>query len=222
MIYEPSCLIVGTRGRSLNGIQGLLPGSVSKYCLQNSPVPVIVVKPTSKREKKKRKRRADPSRRSYMEILEKSGARGSRVLDTVEHEKSAGAAEDEASQQEAEAVARAIGLPADYSVSRTSKKRDDSADGGSLSRISTGRSDYTSGPDSPSPTGPMSPDRSSFGAQSPEVERLDSPSESSDESGERGKGREGSPKPAEDSKPKEGDLNLALSTAELKIGKDIV
>ncbi|KZF22733.1 adenine nucleotide alpha hydrolases-like protein, partial [Xylona heveae TC161] len=50
-IYEPAMLIVGTRGRSLGGIQGLLPGSVSKYCLQHSPVPVIVVRPSSKREK---------------------------------------------------------------------------------------------------------------------------------------------------------------------------
>lgn len=44
-IYAPACLIVGTRGKSLGGIQGLLPGSVSKYCLQNSPVPVVVVRP---------------------------------------------------------------------------------------------------------------------------------------------------------------------------------
>ncbi|KAF8466405.1 hypothetical protein BDZ91DRAFT_629105, partial [Kalaharituber pfeilii] len=71
-IYEPVILIVGTRGRSLGGIQGLLPGSVSKYCLQHSPVPVIVVRPSNKREKKKKKRQADPARRSYMDILEKS------------------------------------------------------------------------------------------------------------------------------------------------------
>ena len=51
-IYAPVCLIVGTRGKSLGGIQGLLPGSVSKYCLQNSPVPVVVVRPEEKREKK--------------------------------------------------------------------------------------------------------------------------------------------------------------------------
>ncbi|RPA79313.1 adenine nucleotide alpha hydrolases-like protein, partial [Ascobolus immersus RN42] len=71
-IYEPVILIVGTRGRSLGGLQGLLPGSVSKYCLQHSPVPVIVVRPSNKREKKKKKRQADPSRRAYMSILEKS------------------------------------------------------------------------------------------------------------------------------------------------------
>lgn len=71
-IYEPVILIVGTRGRSLGGIQGLLPGSVSKYCLQHSPVPVIVVRPSSKREKKKKKRQNDPARRAYVDILEKS------------------------------------------------------------------------------------------------------------------------------------------------------
>lgn len=55
-IYEPSVLIVGTRGRST--MQGLLPGSISKYCLQQSPVPVIVVRPSAKREYTKNKRRA--------------------------------------------------------------------------------------------------------------------------------------------------------------------
>ncbi|KAH3137040.1 hypothetical protein KXV82_000923 [Aspergillus fumigatus] len=71
-IYEPALLIVGTRGRKLGGVQGLLPGSVSKYCLQQSPIPVIVVRPTTKREKKKKKRQADPTRRSYNQILEQN------------------------------------------------------------------------------------------------------------------------------------------------------
>jgi len=71
-IYEPVILIVGTRGRSLGGLQGLLPGSVSKYCLQHSPVPVIVVRPSSKRDKKKAKRRADPGRRVYQDMLQQS------------------------------------------------------------------------------------------------------------------------------------------------------
>lgn len=63
--YSPACLIVGTRGKSLGGIQGLLPGSISKYCLQNSPVPVIVVRPSAKREKKK----AETSCGSQPEVL---------------------------------------------------------------------------------------------------------------------------------------------------------
>lgn len=85
-IYEPAMLVVGTRGRSLTGYQGLLSsGSVSKYCLQYSPVPVIVVRPSSKREAKKRKRMQDPSRTGYRDILDKSDdvsrGRGQHLLD---------------------------------------------------------------------------------------------------------------------------------------------
>ncbi|EFR05135.1 universal stress protein A family protein [Nannizzia gypsea CBS 118893] len=82
-IYEPAVLIVGTRGRSLKGMQGLLPGSVSKYCLQQSPIPVIVVRPSSKREKKKQKRlAADPARKSYSQYLKMSEARGGLGIDS--------------------------------------------------------------------------------------------------------------------------------------------
>jgi hypothetical protein len=56
----------------LGGFQGLLPGSVSKYCLQHSPVPVIVVRPTSKRDKARSKRANDPDRQGYRDILAKS------------------------------------------------------------------------------------------------------------------------------------------------------
>jgi hypothetical protein len=62
--------VVGTRGKSLGGFQGLLPGSVSKYCLQHSPVPVIVVRPTSKRDKAKGKRAQDPDRSKYKQMLQ--------------------------------------------------------------------------------------------------------------------------------------------------------
>lgn len=71
-LYEPAILVVGTRGKSLGGFQGLLPGSVSKYCLQHSPVPVIVVRPTSKRDKARSKRANDPNRIGYQEMLAKS------------------------------------------------------------------------------------------------------------------------------------------------------
>ncbi|KAI5295824.1 hypothetical protein KEM52_000112, partial [Ascosphaera acerosa] len=99
-IYEPAALIVGTRGRSLGGMQGLLPGSVSKYCLQQSPVPVIVVRPSAKREKKKQKRRADPSREHYGNILRIDDAVSGKIFDN------GGKLEEEAA-----AVAQAIGLP---------------------------------------------------------------------------------------------------------------
>jgi hypothetical protein len=71
-LYEPAILVVGTRGKSLGGFQGLLPGSVSKYCLQHSPVPVIVVRPSSKRDKARSKRQNDPNRLGYHEMLAKS------------------------------------------------------------------------------------------------------------------------------------------------------
>ncbi|KAJ5804871.1 hypothetical protein N7474_010758 [Penicillium riverlandense] len=115
-IYEPALLVVGTRGRNLKGVHSLLPGSVSKYCLQQSPIPVIVVRPSPKREKKKKKRRADPTRRSYNHILEMSSRRGSRIFDASSStESSTSRLPDEEA-----AVAEALGLPASYANSRTS------------------------------------------------------------------------------------------------------
>jgi nucleotide-binding universal stress UspA family protein len=73
-IYEPAIFVVGTRGKSMDGFMGLVPGSVSKYCLQHSPVPVIVVRPSHKRAKKKAKREADPTRRAYRELLATSSS----------------------------------------------------------------------------------------------------------------------------------------------------
>lgn len=108
-------LIVGTRGRNLKGVHSLLPGSVSKYCLQQSPIPVVVVRPTPKREKKKKKRRADPTRRSYNHILEMSDQRGGRIFNpSSSTESSASMLPDEEA-----AVARALGLPAPYSHSHS-------------------------------------------------------------------------------------------------------
>jgi hypothetical protein len=187
-LYEPACLIVGTRGRSLGGIQGLLPGSVSKYCLQNSPVPVIVVRPSAKREKKKRKRRADPTRRSYMDILEKSGAKGVKVLDRIDGE-GAGIGEEEMAK-EADAVAKALGVsttsPAFVEIRRESNSStpvegpDDGSSEATLTRVTSQRSE----PESPSPTGGLSPDaRFVEEVQSPESEVLESPEETSEEDG---------------------------------------
>ncbi|KAI7902381.1 uncharacterized protein BX663DRAFT_552304 [Cokeromyces recurvatus] len=48
-MYQPSLLIVGTRG--LSEFKGMLLGSISKYCLQHSPVPVTVVRPEDKIKK---------------------------------------------------------------------------------------------------------------------------------------------------------------------------
>ncbi|ORY17806.1 hypothetical protein BCR34DRAFT_554917 [Clohesyomyces aquaticus] len=108
-LYEPAILVVGTRGRSLGGFQGLLPGSVSKYCLQHSPVPVIVVRPSSKRDKSRHKRALDPSRHAYKDLLEKSGAQG--LLDPTLSTSFIAEEEAPASEDEAAAVAAAIGVP---------------------------------------------------------------------------------------------------------------
>ena len=60
-------------------MQGLLPGSVSKYCLQQSPIPVIVVRPTEKREKKRKERAlANASLKGYDNMLRISETRNNR------------------------------------------------------------------------------------------------------------------------------------------------
>ncbi|KAG2197818.1 hypothetical protein INT47_009699 [Mucor saturninus] len=53
-VYQPSMLIVGTRGMS--ELKGMFINSVSKYCLQHSPVPVVVVRPENKVKKQKDKK----------------------------------------------------------------------------------------------------------------------------------------------------------------------
>ena len=110
----------------MGGFQGLLPGSVSKYCLQHSPVPVIVVRPSSKRDKARNKRALDPNRHAYKDLLEKS----SNVIDTdarnVYSEESRSHSR-QASEDEAAAVAAAIGYrpkgssPLVYSQTMTSR-----------------------------------------------------------------------------------------------------
>ncbi|QSS48763.1 universal stress protein family domain-containing protein [Histoplasma capsulatum var. duboisii H88] len=104
-IYEPSALIVGTRGRSLGGMQGLLPGSVSKYCLQQSPIPVIVVRSSTKREKKKQKRLGNPTRHRYNHILRLNDMKSGRVFDKARNSDSIATKQPE----EEAAVAQAIG-----------------------------------------------------------------------------------------------------------------
>ncbi|KAI5862303.1 universal stress protein family [Durotheca rogersii] len=110
-IYQPSMLIVGTKGRSLEGVQGFLVNrsSFSKYCLQYSPVPVVVVRPNEKREKKKAKRAHDPSRQSYAQMLlgqpHEADSENSSVYE-LEPNLTA--------DEEAHRVAVAVGLPAAY------------------------------------------------------------------------------------------------------------
>ncbi|KAG9066962.1 hypothetical protein KI688_012874 [Linnemannia hyalina] len=61
-LYKPDMLVVGTRGRS--SVKGFLLGSVSRYCLHHSTVPVIVVRPERKLNKSKNKAKGIFRRRS--------------------------------------------------------------------------------------------------------------------------------------------------------------
>jgi hypothetical protein len=80
--------------------------------LQHSPVPVIVVRPTSKREKKKKKRQADPNRRGYLDILEKSAAGSGKAGHVLDRSSGDSMADEQlpVSEGEALAVAKAVGL----------------------------------------------------------------------------------------------------------------
>ncbi|KAJ6782059.1 hypothetical protein PWT90_10576 [Aphanocladium album] len=112
-MYQPAMLIVGTRGRSLGGIQGLVNNrnSFSKYCLQYSPVPVVVVRPTEKRIKKKVKRANDSSRQTYLGMLSATLGKheaDSETSSTYELETQISA------DEEAHQVAKVLGLPAKF------------------------------------------------------------------------------------------------------------
>lgn len=106
-------LIVGTRGRSLGGIQGLVNSrnSFSKYCLQYSPVPVVVVRPDDQRKKKKDKRTHDPARKSYAAMI--AASQGKHEADS-ETSSVYGLENQLSADEEAHRVAAAIGLPAAF------------------------------------------------------------------------------------------------------------
>jgi hypothetical protein len=95
----------------MEGVHGFLVNrsSFSKYCLQYSPVPVVVVRPTEKREKKKAKRAGDPSRQSYIHIL------GGQKHEADSENSSVYELEPTlTADEEAHRVAVAVGLPAAY------------------------------------------------------------------------------------------------------------
>lgn len=67
-LYRPDSVVVGTRGRrAWQGMGMIGMGSISKYCLSHSPVPVIVVRPERKVKKNMEKRKADPKRGRHFE-----------------------------------------------------------------------------------------------------------------------------------------------------------
>lgn len=171
-LYEPAMLIVGTRGRSLGGFQGLVSNrnSFSKYCLQYSPVPVVVVRPVDKREKKKLKRTNDPNRQNYLQILHDSGH------DIHEANEKPGSANitapdllSKTPDTEAHLVAAALGLPAKFDP--TIKPIDLASLGMPLRKVpSSSRSDITE--DSQTDSRPTSP---GMVMKSPNSAGLDSP-----------------------------------------------
>ncbi|KAJ3811386.1 hypothetical protein F5876DRAFT_39804 [Lentinula aff. lateritia] len=68
-LYKPDSVVVGTRGRKAwqVGIGKGTMGSISRYCLTHSPVPIIVVRPERKVKKTVEKRRADPKRGTHFD-----------------------------------------------------------------------------------------------------------------------------------------------------------
>ena len=124
---------------------------MSKYCLQNSPVPVVVVRPEEKREKKKRKRLANPSRQNYSSILGQTNASGSGAFEDLAHQSGG-----EATENEAAAVAKAIGLDEGFGAWKGFKKEGE--DDSPLMSTVNGKSDATNEAESPSPTGPLMDD----------------------------------------------------------------
>ena len=122
-IYEPCMLIVGTRGRSLGGIQGLVTNrnSFSKWCLQYSPIPVVVVRPTEKRLRKKLKRDVDPTRQDYARILKESGIEYHETMNHSTDDHTLEASNDP--RAEAHAVADALNLPAHFRPEKIENQR---------------------------------------------------------------------------------------------------
>lgn len=181
-------LVVGTRGRSLSGFQGLMPGSVSKYCLQHSPVPVIVVRPSSKRDKKKKKRLRDPSRRGYRDILDKSEdvAEGGHMLDKRNRYSTIGPdVFSELSTRDADEEARMVAEAIGYRPSQPPVP----TDGAPLAKTISGRSELSTRSARSTSFGsygsePPESLRSPVGGlmKSPELRDLDTPPGSDDES----------------------------------------
>ena len=132
-----------------------------------------------------------------MGIMKESGVSSSQVLNKNDIDKlvgsssgagsGAGGGAGKASEHEALAVAEAIGLPGTLGAFAAFRKERNSSkdeDGEPLSRVTSGRSDYTSEPESPSPTGYLSPDPPLPGeVRSPDFERLESPVMSDEEDG---------------------------------------
>jgi hypothetical protein len=145
---------------------------VSKYCLQHSPVPVIVVRPSSKRDKARSKRAQDPSRHGYKEILEKSGSGALSSFVGV----GAGAADD-AGDEEAAAVAAAIGYHPAMGMRLKSEIERDKAKSPKMMSLPIDEEEEDE-EDEKAGVGVEGPRSSGVVMKSPELGVLDSPSNS--------------------------------------------
>lgn len=151
-------LIVGTRGRSLGGFQGLVSNrnSFSKWCLQYSPIPVVVVRPPEKRDKKKLKRANDPTRQNYLQILQES-SHGTHEASTssTNSMKDVEFLPRNTPEIEAHEVAAAMSLPAKFDPTlkpiniEGSNLGRKASRGSDASNVSLGSASPESGPSSP-------------------------------------------------------------------------
>lgn len=159
-----------------------ISNSFSKWCLQYSPIPVVVVRPTEKRTKKKKKRDADPSRQDYARILRESGL---EAHETEGGSKNNVFEETNTPDVEAHAVAAALGLPAKFDPTLKPLM----LDGRSLRKVESVTSDGTSvSPDS-RPTSPTIVRRNSKGRRESEASR-ESNSVSGDDGDESSEGED--------------------------------
>lgn len=81
-VYRADTLIVGTRGKADRIFSRKYMGSISRYCVAKSPVPVIVVRPEDKVKASITARQADPERYGNGEyvisLVERTGT-GARI-----------------------------------------------------------------------------------------------------------------------------------------------
>ncbi|BGP50075.1 hypothetical protein JCM10450v2_005984 [Rhodotorula kratochvilovae] len=75
-IYKPDSLIVGTRGRPDSLFKSAFMGSISRWAVARSPVPVVVVRPDAKVREALERRLQDHKRgRSYVSLLSEAEQR---------------------------------------------------------------------------------------------------------------------------------------------------
>jgi hypothetical protein len=171
-VHQPSMLVVGTKGKSKQGMQGVwnTRNSFSKFCLEKSAVPVVVVRPKDVREKKKTKRAKDPTRTTYAQML--AASNGLHESDYLDDATVLEKASQLSSAEEASLVAKALSLPAEYDPTIKAYKK---------TAYSQGRK-----AGAPSPLAPRDAETYHAAAHSPEATRKESavPGDSSDDEGD--------------------------------------